>query len=69
MELQRRVDAQADKLDREYVALMRLLDDDLNDQTITLVLSQSKRIRRESGILVQQLAKLRDNLQPQKGTR
>ena len=63
-ELQRRVDAQADQLDREYEALMRLVDEGVSDETVRLALSQAKRVRRESTVLVQRLAQLRDNLQP-----
>lgn len=63
-ELQRLVDAQADKLDREYDLLERLLDTRASDETIQLILSQGKRVKRESTVLVQRLAQLRDYLQP-----
>lgn len=63
-QLQRQVDAQADKLDREYDSLERLLDTPANEQTVQLLLSQAKRVKRESSVLVRNLARLRDHLQP-----
>ena len=68
MELRRRVIAQADKLDREYDLLERMLDTPLTDDTgidsVALLVSQAKRVRRESNMLVRVLAQLRDDLQP-----
>ena len=61
-ELQRRIDAQADKLGKEFDALDRMMSSDINEQTINLLLSQSKRIRREAVGLVRELARLRDSL-------
>jgi len=40
--------------------------DDAQQKAIELALAQAKRVRRENSILIQQLARLRDNdLQPQ----
>jgi hypothetical protein len=68
-ELRRRVAAQARKLDEEYDLLERMLDtpltDDVEHPHVRVVLSQAKRVRRESTLLVKGLAQLRDNLQPQ----
>ncbi len=64
-ELQRHVDAQADRLDREYEALMRLIDEGVTDDTVRLALSQAKRVRRESALLVRVLAQARDRLDTQ----
>jgi hypothetical protein len=71
-ELQRSRDAvtaQATKLDREVELLGIQIDrldaeDRPQPEAVALALSEAKRVRRESTILVQLLAKLRDNLQP-----
>ncbi len=61
-QLQRQVDAQAGKLDREYDSLERMLDTPAGEETINLLLSQAKRVRTESGALVRALAVARDSL-------
>ncbi len=63
-ELQRRVDAQADQLDREYEALMRLLDDGASEETIRLMVGLAKRVQRHTKLVIQALAQMRDHLQP-----
>lgn len=63
-ELQRRIDAQADKLGKEFDGFDRMMDHDINEATIALMLSQAKRVRREAAGLVRELARLRDHLVP-----
>lgn len=60
----------ADKLFEELDHLDRLLDADLEDEaTLVLSLSVAKRVRRHSNVVVRELAILRDDLQPEEGTR
>jgi hypothetical protein len=57
--------ADCDKFFSEVDHLDRILDsDDLDQSRIELALSQAKRVRRESNLVVRSLAKLRDQLQP-----
>lgn len=64
--LHRRVADQADKLDREYDLLERMLDRGTTAESapahVLLVLQQAKRVRREAQDLVRALAAVRDNL-------
>lgn len=63
-ELQRQVDAQASKLDREFAGLEQLLEtpaiDETHCQHVEILLIQAKRVRREAAALVRALARLRD---------
>lgn len=38
-------------------------------EEVDVAVSQAKRVRRQSNLLVRELAKYRDNLQPKEGTR
>lgn len=58
-----------DKLFTEVDHLERVMDcDELDDRAAKLALSVAKRVRRDSTLLVRQLAALRDQLQPEEGT-
>lgn len=46
----------------------RLDPDALDPHRIALALSEAKRVRRESNLVVRVLARLRDQLQPEEGT-
>lgn len=67
-ELHRRVIDQADKLDREYEILDMMRERAITDASlephVAMMLAQTKRVRRESTLLVRALAQLRDDLQP-----
>lgn len=54
-----------DKLLTEADHLERILDsDDLSVERVALALAASKRVRRESNLVVRALARIRDELQP-----
>lgn len=59
-ELQR-ISAQADRLDEEYEYLDRMLDEGVTAETIGLIVSQAKTVRKQAGNLVRELAVLRDS--------
>lgn len=66
--------AQADKLAREAEILHEQIDrlaypGNPSEDQVVLAVQQSKRVRRESNLLVRVLAQLRDHLQPNGGTR
>lgn len=58
------------KFERETDHLLHLTDEHggFTDEYIDLALSQAKRVRRESTLLVRALARHRDQLQPKEGT-
>lgn len=57
------------KLDREHQHLSRIAEQDFDDRDhIDLALSQAKRVRSASTILVRAIARHRDQLQPKEGT-
>lgn len=59
----------ADKLFTEVDHLDRLIGDDpLTEDEVNIALSTAKRVRRESTLLVQLLAQLRDESPPSDGT-
>lgn len=56
-----------DKFDKESDLLIRLLErvpEDPTPHQVELALSQAKRVRRESNIVVRALARLRDSYSP-----
>jgi hypothetical protein len=73
-ELKRQIVAQAEKLDAESDHLSHQLEglaNGIHTMHLDLLVSQAKRARRSSTILVKQLAELRDkhNLQAEEATR
>jgi hypothetical protein len=61
----------SDKFERQADHLTRLLErmpDDPSAPRLDLVLQQAKRVRRTSNLVVQALARHRDQLQPKEGT-
>lgn len=58
----------ADKFDEEATILLDLIDGieegSPSIERVELALAEAKRVRRESTVLVRQLAELRDQLQP-----
>lgn len=55
---------QADKLRTDLHHLEDLLESCESEEAVELALSVAKRVRRNSNLLVRQLAELRDKLQP-----
>lgn len=58
---------QADKFERDADQLVRQLDridEESPEATVQLALSTAKRVKRDSTLLVQALARIRDQLQP-----
>lgn len=60
-ELQR-IRAQADRLDEEYEYLDRMLEEQFTAETLGLIVSQAKTVRKHAGLLVRHLAAFRDKL-------
>jgi prefoldin subunit 5 len=62
------VHAQAARFEREVdllgIQIDRLDGDRPSPEQVALAVSEAKRVRRESNLLVRTLARLRDNLQP-----
>lgn len=60
--------AAADKLINDIDHLERVIDGDPTEARIELALAIAKRARRDATLLVQALARHRDQLQPKEGT-